>query len=354
MKILPTTFLLLLVTAAICGQSQGLLANRTPLSGPSDVTVGSNGDVYVIESDNCRVRKISAKTRRITTIAGNGKNAYEGDGGLATGAALDYPMAIALDGFGNLYIAEITGRIRKVDANTQVITTIAGNGHLGDGGTGDGGPPLSASFRRPDDLAFDSSGVLFVADDMDHRVRKLDFVTQKISTEAGGDWISMDGGPASGDVLGDGRSARKAALYFPSGIAFDANDNMYIADYQNHRIRRVDKLTGIIRTVAGIGVPQSTGDGGLAVRASVKYPQNVVVDRVGNVFFSDSSGVRRIDSVSGRISRISRQVGDLALDGTSLYISRFNQNHIYKINLRTRRLTVFAGNDLPERHDIIL
>ncbi len=338
----------------MCGQSQAPLSNRASLSGPSDILVGPNGDVYVIESDNCVVRKIDATTRRITTVAGIGKNDYSGDGGLATAAALDYPTAIALDALGSLYVAEIGGRVRKIDAKTQIITTIAGDGNMGDGGTGDGGLALAASFRRADDLAFDSNGDLYVVDDMDHRIRKIDKATQKISTVAGGDWISMAAEPAAGDVLGDGRSARKAALYFPSGMAFDANDNMYIADYQNHRIRRVDKLTGIITTVAGIGIPKTTVNGGLAVRAAVKYPQNVVVDKVGNVFFSDSSGIHRIDAVTRRIKLFSRQVGDLALDESNLYISHFNQNHIYKINLRTRQFSIFAGNGRPQRHDIIL
>ncbi len=356
MKLLLPTFLLLLATASIFGQALGTLARRTPLSGPGDVLVAPNRDVYVIESDKCLVRKIDAKTRRITTIAGNGKDDYEGDGGLATDAALDYPMAIVLDASGNLYIAEIGGHIRKVDAATHIITTIAGNGHMGDGGTGDGGLAIAASFRMADDLAFDRNGDLCIVDSMDHRVRKIDMTSQKISTFAGTEWASrVDGpGPASGEVLGDGRLALKAALYFPHCMAFDVEDNMYIADCQNHRIRRVDKSTGIISTIAGNGVAQSKGDGGLAVQASIKNPRNIVVDKLGNIFFSDSLGIHKIDAVTRRLKLFSRQVGDLALDETNLYISRFNQNHIYKINLRTRRFSIFAGNGLPKRADIIL
>lgn len=354
MKLLRTTFLVLLAATAICSQSRGSLATKTPLGGPTDVIVAANGDVYVVESDNCIVRKIDAKTRRITTVAGNGKNDYTGDGGRATSAALDYATSIALDAVGNLYIAEIAGRIRKVDVATQTITTIAGNGKMGDGGTGDGGLALEASFRRPDNIAFDGDGDLYIADDMDHRIRKIDMTTQRVSTFAGDNWKSMAAETAAGEVLGDGRLAKNAALYFPSSIAFDVTGNMYIADFQNHRIRRVERSTGIISTVAGNGIPKSTGDNGLAVQASIKYPQHVVVDKTGNVFFADSAGIHRIDAVNGRIKRISRHVGDLALDGTTLYVGGFGQNHIFKIDLLTKRLTVFAGNGLPERHDIIL
>jgi trimeric autotransporter adhesin len=354
MKPFVTVFIILLTTAVMCGQLPDVNALKTQLSGPSDIVAAPNGDVYVIESDNNLVRKIDAATRRIITVAGNGKDEYSGDEGNATAAGLGYPTAIALDDFGNLYIAEISGRLRRVDAVTHVITTIAGNGKMGDGGTGDGGPAIAASFRRAEDLAFDRNGDLYVVDDMDHRVRKIDMATQIISTVVGNDWVSMAGESAAGDVLGDDRSARKAAVYFPQDMAFDIHDNMYIADYQNHRIRRVDKLTGIISTVAGTGVPRSTGHGRRAVRVSLKYPTSVVVDNVGNVFYSDSSGTHRIDSVSGRVSRMSRQVGDLALYGTNLYISRFNQNHIYKISLQTRRFSVFAGNGLPQRSDIIV
>jgi sugar lactone lactonase YvrE len=256
------------------------LAADASLAFPTAVAVDSAGNLYIADTSNQRIRKVSGGT--ITTIAGNGIFGFSGDGGPATSASLGTPMGVAVDAAGNLYIADTgNARIRKVSGGT--ITTVAGNGVLGF--SGDGGPATSASLSEPNGVAVDSAANLYIADPVGQRVRQVSNGT--ISTVAG----NGDGG-----FGGDGGSATSASLNSPTGVAVDAAGNIYIADDDNYRIRKVSG--GTITTVAGNGSPGFSGDGGPATRASFAGPFGVAVDSAGNLYIADSPN-SRVRKVSG-------------------------------------------------------
>ena len=192
---------------------------------------------------------MDASSGLITTIAGNGVGGFSGDGGAATSASLALSGAqdIALDGSGNLYIAEATNhRVRKVDAGTGVISTVAGNGIAAY--SGDGGPATAASLNEPNGISADPSGNLYIADLRNNCIRKVTASSGvRISAVAGRCGTSFSYG-------GDGGPALNARLWFPTGVQVAANGDLYITDYGNHRIRKVTAATGVIATVAGNGV----------------------------------------------------------------------------------------------------
>ena len=212
----------------------------------------------------------------ITTVAGNGSSGYSGDGNKATNAGL-YARGVAVDCAGNLFIADASNeRIRKVDTN-GFITTVAGNGSAGF--SGDGGAATNARLYYPEGVAVDGVGNLFIADDDNQRIRKVD-TNGVITTVAGNGAIGY---------YGDGGAATNARLYYPYGVAVDGVGNLFIADYDNQRIRKVD-TNGIITTVAGNGSAGFAGDGGAATNARLYYPEGVAVDGCGQ---SVHSGLRQ-------------------------------------------------------------
>ena len=201
----------------------------------------------------------NANAQIITTVAGTTTAGYNGDGGLATMAMLWGPAGVAADKYNNLYIADNdNNRIRRVDAKTGIITTVAGNGSYAF--AGDGGPAISASLKAPTGIAVDPGGNIYIADYNNNRIRKVDANTGIITTIAGNGSFGFGG---------DGGPAVSANIWQPTGVALDAGNNIYIADYSNQRIRKVDALTGVITTVAGNGVAGFLGDGGLAISASL-------------------------------------------------------------------------------------
>lgn len=229
----------------------GRLASQAPSNHPVDVVVDDQGDVYLLEDFYERVRRIDAQTGRITTVAGNGVSGYSGDGGPATEASLNSPQGIALDAAGNLYIADfLNHRIRRVDAQTGIITTVAGDGFTDRDGEGrfrgDGGPATEASLNRPIAVAVGPEGDLYISDAGNNRIRKVDMATGIITTIAG------NGKLQANPARDDGGPAVEASLN-PAGLAFDAQGHLYVADLKNHLIRRIDLGTGIITTVAGDG-----------------------------------------------------------------------------------------------------
>jgi len=224
----------------------------------------------------------------ITTVAGSGTFGFSGDGGAATNAGLDHPNSVALDAAGNLYIADsYYNHVRKVDTN-GIITSMAGGGH---NGLGDGGPATNASLNKPSGVAVDASGRVYIADQNNSLVRKVD-TNGIITTLAGG---------GSG---GDGGAATNASVNHPAGVASDPAGNLYIADTGNNRIRKVD-TNGIITTIAGNGFGAFAGDGGAAIHASLSGPTGVAVDAVGNLYIADEGNQRvRKVSTSGVISTV--------------------------------------------------
>ncbi len=256
----------------------GGLATSAQLWQPSGVAVDSSGNIYIADYTNNRVRKVDA-SGNISTVAGTGTPGYSGDGGLATSAQLWQPSGVAVDSSGNIYIADYTNnRVRKVDASGN-ISTVAGTGVAGY--SGDGGLATSAQLKNPNGLAVDSSGNIFISDQTNNRVRKVD-ASGNISTVAG---------TGTQGYSGDGGLATSAQLNYPSGVAVDSSGNIFIPDYGNHRVRKVD-ASGNISTVAGTGASGYAGDGGLATSAQLNHPIGVAVDSSGIIYISDYTNSR--------------------------------------------------------------
>jgi sugar lactone lactonase YvrE len=276
-------------------------AKSAGLCGPSDVTLDASGNMYISDlgvycngPGGHTVRKVNPDGT-ITTAAGTGVFGFSGDGGPATKAQLNVPLAVAVDQEGNLYIADADNyRIRKV-GKEGIITTIAGTGDKGY--SGDGGPATSAKLIGPVGLAFDDRGNLYIADELS--VRKID---------RSGTITTVAGTGREGRFSGDGGLATEAKLT-ASDVAFDSAGNLYIADGDNHRIRKVDK-DGIIHTVAGTGKKGHSGDGGPATKATLNEPSSIDFDGEGNLFIlcHRTSVVRKVHK-DGTITTIAGKVG---------------------------------------------
>ena len=273
---------------------------RATLNSPFGVAVDRDNNIFISDFANNRVRRVSERTGVITTVAGDGARdqyefgAFKGDGGPGTRASLDRPKGVAVDGSGNVYIADMNNhRIRRVAAGTGIITTVAGDGYTERGGLfinwgkgrygGDGGPATSASLYYPSGVAVDASGNLFIADRSNHRIRRVDARTGVITTVAGTGALGFSG---------DGGPATNAVLRSPSGVAVDRSGNLFIADSENNRIRVVGAGTGVITTIAGNDTAGFSGDGGPAMRASLNEPNGLCVDTRGNVFITDTKNDR--------------------------------------------------------------
>ncbi len=264
------------------------------LASPTDVVADAQGNLYIADNGNHRIRRID-RNGIITTVAGTGEPGFSGDGGLATAARLMNPSALALDVEGNLYIADVgNNRIRRVDRATGIITTVAGSGARGF--AGDGGPATAAAFNGLRGLAIGPGGDLFVADFFNQRVRRIS-ADGTITTVAGNGTFNI----SNEQQLGDGGPATQAVVRWPIDVAVDQVGNLYIAENASHRIRRVTP-DGIITTVVGSGSPLFggfSGDGGPARQARLNLPSGIAVDGLGNLYISDA-GNFRVRKVSPR------------------------------------------------------
>jgi sugar lactone lactonase YvrE len=281
------------------------------LSNPQGVAVDSAGNVYIADALAQVVRKVNA-AGVITTVAGNPAATSLGDGGPATSAGLYAPTGVAVDGAGNLYIADSQNNlIRRVDAVSGLITTVAGNGTVSST-FGDGTLATQASLNTPSDVAVDPAGNLYIADQYNNCVRRVDAGTGVITTVAGG------GNPDPGtDGLGDGGLAVNAVLNDPSSVALDSSGNLYIADSGNNLIREVS--SGIISVVAGNGSPAYGGDGGAAIQAALNEPTGVRVDAAGNLYIADSyNGLIRKVNGAGVISTLAGQANQFGFNSNGI------------------------------------
>lgn len=324
-------------------------ATAASLQYPYGVTTDAIGNIYIADQANNRIRKVDVTTGKISTVAGNGTFSYSGDGGQATAAEIAYPAGVAVDINGNIYISDFDNSlIRKVTVSTGIITTIAGNYTLGSGYSGDGGPATAAEIDSPRGLVVDASGNVYFTE-YDSRIRKIDATSANISTVAGNGVSGFygDGGQATAAELnfapgvaldnlnnlyivdlnnnrvrmvtastgiitsiagngnmgyyGDGGQATAAEFSRPYGIAVDNAHNVYVADEGNSAVRKINTTSGIITTAAGNGTPGFWGDGGPATAAEINNRDNVCVDGAGNLYIADywNNRIRKSIAVTG-------------------------------------------------------
>ncbi len=304
---------------------------------PSKAVVAPSGDLYVADSANHRIRRISA-SGVITTLAGTGVAGYAGDDSTGAAAQFSFPRDVAVSAGGDLYIADTNNsRIRRITAQGRV-STVAGAGIYGF--QGDDGPATRAYLAGPRGVALDAAGNLYIADTLNHRVRK-------VSTDG---TITTLAGSNEAGYSGDGASGTYARLNTPTSVAVDRAGNVYIADSGNHRVRRIN-AQGIITTVAGTGVSGFSGDNGAAALAQLNAPQSVAVDASGALFIADTENhrVRTVDA-RGVISTVAGsdpgagdggaalsarlfQPGGIALDGAgNVYVSDTLNHRVRKID----------------------
>lgn len=266
------------------------VASEAQINNPFGVELGPDGDIYFCDTGNHAVRKIDRQTGVITTIAGTGgEKGYSGDGGPAREARLFEPYELRFDGDGNLFFVEMQNHVlRRVDAKTGTISTVAGTGKAGFGG--DGGAATGAMLDRPHSIALDRRGNLYICDIGNHRIRKVDVETGRISTFCG---TGKKEGPADG-----ARISPETPLKGPRALAIDAEGNLWLALREGNQVVRLDLQSGLIHHLAGTGKAGFSGNGGLAREATLSGPKGIVIDdRRQLVYFADteSHSVRAID-----------------------------------------------------------
>jgi sugar lactone lactonase YvrE len=272
---------------------------------PSSLALDSAGNIFIADTVNQVVRRIDAKTQSVSIIAGNGQAGFSGDGGVATGASLSSPTGVAVDTAGSLYIADHdNNRIRKVIRQTGTITTVAGSGTLCTSYTscsGDGGLATAASLNGPTAIAVDTAGNIYFSDTFNNVVRKVDVSSKKIS--------SVIAVPTTALVLNS-----------PAGLGLDGSGNLYIADTQNNVIRKVVLSTGVASIVAGNGTAGFGGDSVAATSTQLRAPFDVRIDPAGNLYIADfgNNCVRFVNAKTGIISTIAGNgIAGYAGDGGS-------------------------------------
>lgn len=331
-------------------------ATGAELYWPTSQLLDGAGNLYIADSRHNRIRMVCASANPasatikgtyanctgagiIVTIAGNGNSTYTGDNGAASDATLNDPSGLAMDGAGNLYIAD-TGNnvIREISAATGIITTIAGSNPANVCGSandtvGDGCPATQATFDQPVGVTLDVAGNLYIADTNDHRIRLVTISNGDISTIAGNGTIT-DAATGAGGYSGDNGKAINAELNYPYTIAFDPSGNMYIPDSGNNVVREVAAIGGvittnsIITTFAGNGTQGYQGDGSAANSSTVELdsPLGAAVDAAGNVFIADSGNhaLRKVSAANGEIATLLKTG-----TGTYYYNSAFTTIILY-------------------------
>lgn len=323
----------------------GVIATQSRLYGPEGLSFDSAGNLYVVDQLHRRIRKIDAKTRIITTVAGTGVPGFAGDGGPAKSAKIDYPTHVFVDRQGNVFFTEnLKGRVRRVDAQSGIITTVAGNdrGNWGDGIfdplSKEGDVATRRGLDRPAGISMDSQGNLIISDSI--RILRIDKNTQRMTTLVGA-------------------TTGRGPLPFPSDLTVDAQDNIYFAEANTHRIRVLRSSKKTTETIY-----QMRGEGFIA------HP---VLDGMGSLFFIETNRILRIDLSSQRVTHVAGKIstsypannfsGDggpaveagmdnlsgLAIDAQgNVYVSDWIANRIRRIDRKTGIIQTIAGNGEPK------
>jgi streptogramin lyase len=268
----------------------------TQVNNPYGLVIGPDGAVYFCDLDNQRIRRLDLATKRLTTIAGTGERGYRGDGGPATAAALNMPHELRFDRRGDIYIAERDSHvIRKIDRATGIISTVAGTGAAGF--SGDGGPGSKAQLRQPHSIVFDRDGTLLICDIGNHRVRRLHLDTGVIETYAG---------TGEAAATPDGAPVRGTPLKGPRTMALAPNGDLYLALREGNAIYRIDASSQTLRHVAGTGESGYVGDGGAAKAAKLGGPKGLALAGDGSLYVADTENhvIRRIDPRTGIITTV--------------------------------------------------
>src|SRR5947207_6497367 len=290
------------ITTAVGTVDAGFAAASGPataalLNGPFDVAFDRAGNLCFADPFNPRIRRVDARSGGITTVAGNGEPGYSGDGGPAMRASLTGPYGIAMDRAGNIFVADrLNRRVRRIDAANGTITTLAGTGEPAY--SGDGGPAARAGLAEPNGLALDAEERhLYIADVADHRVRIVGLSAGTIDTFAG---------IGQAEHGGDGAPAREARIFGARAVKLGPDGTVYILERQGSSLRAVDAATGIINTVAGTIGHGYSGDGGPALAAVFDAPKEMALDPDGNILIVDTENhaIRLIDRNTGIVTTI--------------------------------------------------
>jgi streptogramin lyase len=307
-------------------------ATSAQLNKPEGVCVDGWGNIYIGDTDNHRIRKVSL-SGNISTVAGTGSGGYDGDGGLAINAKLKKPNGVFVDPSGNIYIADTDNHcIRRVDAASGNISTVAGIGSAG--ATGNGGPATSAKLNKPRGVFVDAGGDIYIADTENCWIRKVDASTGHISLVAGN-------ASATCGYSGDGGPATDAELDKPRGVFVNGSGDILIADTGNHCVRVVYAATGDIHTIAGTGAAGYSGDGGLATNAQLDSPRGVCLNGAGEMVIADTMNacIREVDlagiisTITGTGSPVLDHPRQLAMDATgNVYIADTDNERVRKLD----------------------
>jgi DNA-binding beta-propeller fold protein YncE len=315
-------------------------ATAALLNNPFDLAFDPGGNLIFSDTYNHRIRKIDARTGVISTIAGRGEPGFDGDGGVATGAKLNQPYGVVADASGRVFFADrLNGRVRMIDGRGR-ISTLAGNGS-GEY-SGDGGSAATAGLAEPNGLAL-AHGRLYIADVTDHRVRVVDLRDETIETFAG---------TGAGSHDGDGGPATKAGVFGARAVAFAPDGSLYVMERQGSSIRRI--RDGIIETVAGTGERGYAGDDGDARLAVFNAPKEMAVAPNGDIFVVDTENhvIRMIEAATGKagpgvdggpagLAGLARPHGALVAPDGAVYVGD-SENH------RVRKLTRKHSTGQPE------
>jgi len=339
--------------------SHGIRANDSQVNGPTSLAVDGQGRLLLIEREAHKVRRLDLRTGKIVTVAGNGKKCCYREGAKASEVSLDFLRSLAVDSEGNVFIGE-GGQIKEIDGHTGLISTIAGGGE--DGETVDGISARSAHFWGIDSLALDKNQDLFIADESQ---RKIFIIDRKNGT------VHRYAGTGKSGYGGDGGLALDATFEFPSGLATDSSGNLIIADYGNCAIRRIDRETGVVATIAITGgVEQNCTDRPDNSRPGA-FPSDTAVDPAGNIYYVEGAMDRvfRIDARTSAISVVAGSgqrgfAGDngpatkarlanpsgLAIDlEGNVFIAEYMNNRVRRVDAKTRVIATVLGNGSPGR-----